>query len=101
MTRNDFIDLTLRAFENGALKKLIFSRPKGGEASKISCRLCAHRSQKFLAMEYSLPGNTVSQKNLTANGLKEELLPLFDRFGQVNLLTALGDAEWKTNKKGN
>ena len=101
MNRSDFIGLILSAFRKEALKKLIFSRPTDTEVSKITCRLCSHRGQKFLAMEYSLPGDTVSQKNLTEEKLTETLTPLFDSFSQVNLITTLSDAEWKINKKGN
>ena len=100
MTRSDFLDLILSAFRKEAIKKLVFSKPRNGEISKISCRLCAHRGQRFLAMEYSLPGNTVSQKNLTEDRLSGEISSLFEIFGQANLLTVLGDCEWKINKKG-
>ena len=100
MQIKDFIELGILAFQKEALKKIIFSRGKSGEVSKISCRLCAHRGNRFLAMEYSLPGNTVSQKNITEENLENELTPLFKIFGQVNLITALGDAEWKINKRG-
>ena len=59
----DFNKAALLSFKKEALKKIIFSRPVENAPEKISARLCAHRGQKFLAVEYSLPGNTVSQKN--------------------------------------
>ena len=99
MDKNEFFDLILTSVRREALKKLVFSRPVESEITKVSCRLCAHRAQRILAMEYSLPGNTVSQKNLPESSLSE-LLPLFDQYGQINLITTLGDAEWKRNKKG-
>ncbi len=99
MNRADFISLIERAAKAEAIKKLVFSKPKG-EISKISCRLAAHRGRRMLVMEYSLPGNTVSQKNAAEDNISAELTPLFDSFGQANLITTLGDAEWKEGKKG-
>ena len=95
-----FLDLIESSFTKEALKKLVFSRPREGEISKISCRLVAHRGRRLLAMEYSLPGNTVSHKNLTEEGLREELLPLLENYSQVNIITMMGDAEFKRSKGG-
>ena len=61
MNGTDFLTLIESAFRKEALKKLIFSRPKNSEIAKISCRLVAHRGRRVLAMELSLPGNTVSR----------------------------------------
>ena len=95
-----FISAVVTAFEKGALKKLVFSRPMTDAPAKISARLCAHRGQKILAAEYSLPGNTVSQKNFRADGIEAFLKDELPRYGQINLLTELGDAELKVGKKG-
>ena len=100
MTRTDFLDLIETSFKKEALKKLIFSRPKSGEISKVSCRLVAHRGRRFLAMEFSLPGNTVSHKNISEAELKEELVPYIENYRQVNLITTLGEAELKCSKSG-
>ena len=62
--KNDFIALVADSFGKEVLKKLVFSRPRSSEITKVSARLCAHRGRKILALEYSLPGNTVSQKNI-------------------------------------
>ncbi len=98
MNKQDFLSLIESAFRKEALKKLIFSRPSSGEINKISCRLCAHRGRRLLAMEMYLPGNTVSQKNISEDGLKKELMPLLDNYRQANLITHLGDAEYKAAK---
>lgn len=96
--KNDFCALVLEAFRREALKKLIFSRPRESEISKVTARLCAHRGRRILAFEYSLPGNTVSQKNFSEDGLQAELERLLSEYRQANLLTVLGDAEWKKGK---
>jgi hypothetical protein len=98
--KTDFIELTVRAFEREALKKLVFSRPVSGEVQKVSGRLCAHRGRRVLALEYSLPGNTVSHKNVAEQNVSEVVSDLLDGYKQANLITSLGDAEWKVSKGG-
>lgn len=100
MNKKDFTELIKLAFTREAIKKIVFSRPTDSEINKVSCRLCAHRGRRLLAMEYSLPGNTVSHKNIGYDELEGELLSLTDTYRQVNLITTLGDAEWKVNKSG-
>nr|MBE6545227.1 SAM-dependent methyltransferase [Oscillospiraceae bacterium] len=96
--KRDFLSLTESAFKKETLKRLVLSRPRDGEISKISCRLVAHRGRRMLAMEYSLPGNTVSHKNIGADELYKELLPLLENYRQANLITTIGDAEYKASK---
>ena len=98
--KNEFLTVLESAFKREALKKLILSRPKEGEIKKISCRLCAHRGRRLLAMEYSLPGNTVSHKNLGEDEFITEIETLLENYSQANLITTLGDAEWKRSKSG-
>lgn len=97
---NNFISLIKLAIDTGALKKLVFSRAESGDTEKIAARLCEHRKRRILALEYYLPGNTVSQRNVSAGDAERELLPLFDAYKQVNIITCLGSAEWKRSKKG-
>ena len=99
MNKTEFIDIISRAFETETLKKLVLSRPKAGEVNKISCRLVSHRGRRILAMEYSLPGDTVSHKNLSESELST-LGEIIEGYKQVNLITTLGDAELKCSKGG-
>jgi len=98
--KSDFLSIVIASFKKEVLKKLIFSRPRGTETVKVTGRLCAHRGRRILALEHSLPGNTVSQKNVNEENLEAELDALINFYGQVNLITTLGDAEWKTSKSG-
>jgi hypothetical protein len=93
-----FINLVLESFESGILKKIVFSRPKESEIKKISGRLVSHGNKTLLALEYSLPGDTVSHKNLEATAIRNELSGFFCEYCQANLLTTLGDIEWKISK---
>lgn len=100
MRAKEFLSLIEISFKKEALKKLVLSRPQSDEISKISCRLVAHRGRRLLAMEYSLPGNTVSHKNLCEESLADELAPILKNYKQANLITQLGDAEYKRSDKG-
>ena len=95
---SDFTSLVKSAAEKGVLKKLVLSKPRTSEVSKISTRLCSHRGKSILSMEYSLPGNTVSHKNLSLGAIDTELSLLLEEYRQANLITTLGDAEWKCSK---
>ena len=99
MSKDLFYNLVELAFQRERLKKLVFSRPKSSEISKISCRLVSHRQRKLLAIEFSLPGNTVSHKNLAESEL-HELKDLIEKYNQINLITTSGDAEFKCSKEG-
>ncbi len=98
--RNDFLSLTLLAFDAGVIKKLVLSRPTGEGAIKTSGRLCSHRRGTVLALEFSYPSGTVSQENLTRAELPERLSALLSSYKQANLITTLGDLEYKISKKG-
>ena len=65
MTKTElFIEAVKLSFNKDVIKKLVFSRPKSSEIQKVSARLVSHRGRRILAFEYSLPGNTVSHKNV-------------------------------------
>ena len=100
MKTSDFLALAEAAFKKEVLKKLVLSRPVTGEVKKISSRLCAHRGKRILAMEYSLPGDTVSHRNVGEDELSSVLSELLGNYSQANLITTLGDAEWKRSKNG-
>lgn len=98
--KNNFLSCVTDAFDKDVLKKLVFSRPRNAEIQKVSGRLCSHRHGKILALEYSLPGNTVSHKNLRADELGSAITELLDEYKQANLITTLGNVEWKISKSG-
>ena len=100
MNKDGFISLVTLAAEREAIKKLVLSRPASGEISKISCRLVSHRGKRLLAAEMSLPGNTVSQRNIPECDIASTLSEWLSVYRQANLITTLSDAEYKVNKKG-
>lgn len=98
--RDDLLGIVALAFDKGAIKKLVFSRPVSSEIQKVSGRMCAHRGKSILSLEYSLPGNTVSHKNLAREELSDALSPLTEEYRQVNLITTEGEAEYKLSASG-
>ena len=101
MTKTEaFIEAVQLSMEREVIKKLVFSRPKTSEVQKVSARLVAHRGRRMLAFEYSLPGNTVSHKNVGEDAVAEAISELISEYAQVNLITTLGDVEWKLSKSG-
>lgn len=98
--KNKFISLVKLSAEREALKKLVFSRPTKSEIQKISARLISHRNNRFLSFEYYLPGNTVSQKNVSISELEGELSALISEYKQANLITTVSDAEYKISSSG-
>ncbi len=98
---SDFYSLMLAAFQREALKKIVFSRPVSKQsAQKVTGRLCAHRGRRILALEYTLKDNTVSQRNVKEDELDNVIPPMMDEYGQVDLITVLGNAEFKRSAKG-
>ena len=101
MTKTEaFIEIATLSMQREIIKKLVFSRPKSSEIQKVSARLVAHRGRRMLAFEYSLPGNTVSHKNVSEDMVGDALDELLCEYSQANLITTLGDAEWKLSKSG-
>ena len=101
MTKQDeFVALATLAFESGAIKKLVFSRPIESEIKKVTGRLAQHKGRRLLALEYSLPGDTVKHKNIGESSLSSELTELCSEYMQANLITTAGDAEYKISKSG-
>jgi len=100
MTRSDFAALITLSAERGALRKIVFSKPLSGEVKKVSGRLVDMRGRIAISFEYSLPGDTVSQRNFSLAAVTEELLRLLSEYGQANLITSVSDAEYKLSKRG-
>ena len=98
--KDKFLDLIRRSAEREVIRKLVFSRPTNrDEASKVSVRAVCHRSQRFFAIEYT-KGDTVAQKNVKFEEGYALFRGLLEGYMQVNLLTSVGDAEYKSSKSG-
>ena len=84
--KDNVINTVLRLCENEALRKIVFSKPLCSEIKKISARLVSHRGRRMIAFELSLPGDTVSQRNVGEDTLAEALSEYIDGYSQINIL---------------
>jgi len=98
--QNSFITLATDCVRLEILKKLVFSRPRSSEIKKVSARLVSHRGKRLLAFEYSLPGNTVSHKNVGEDEAYGHIAELLSEYMQANLITTEGDVEYKISSSG-
>ena len=92
--------LCVRATENQTLRKLTFSKPTGDMPLRITARLTVGRGRHFLACEETLSGGKVRHTAASLEELEAFLTPLIAAYGQINLSTGVGDAEFRRSKKG-
>jgi hypothetical protein len=101
----EFAALAMQASQGSALKKMVFSRPVGGDNAdtvRIVGTLRTIGGAPALQLESFHSDNKAKHENLPLNKEGEaRLAARIAAFGQVNLLTTAGDAEYKQNKKGN
>ncbi len=101
----EFAALAMLASRASALKKTVFSRPVAGDNAEILRIVGTLRhigGAPVLQLESFHRDNKAKHENLPLNADGEaRLAASILAFGQVNLLTTAGDAEYKQNKKGN
>ena len=102
MTNNAYqamVELISAAAEKGAIKKAVLS--KSTNAATVKCTLTLRRvsGKTVLQAETFCADNKALHENITPNDT-ERLLVLASAWGQINLLTTLGDCELRSSKKG-
>ena len=97
---HELLALISLAADGGALRRLTLSRPTGGNAVRITGRLCLFRSESVLALEASEADGKVRHSRLSLPLDTEALRSLTTPFAQINLLTAEGDAEYRRSASG-
>ncbi len=89
------------AAETGKLTKLVLSKGVASVPKKKTARLCTLRGELCLAFEDTLCGGKVQHYHLSLSAFSEETVREFcDQYAQINLLTALGDVEYRRAKSG-
>lgn len=97
---DDVLSLLFDLAAAGYLKRAIFSRPSTGDSPRIDARLCNHKGELLLATERRCADGKVFHKNIPLERLETELPMLAAPYRQINLITTLGDGEYKRNDKG-
>ena len=99
--RQRICELAALAVRAGVLRKLVLSAPLEKDAPlRQSGKLVMHRERRIFLLETQYEGGRVSQKLIEPENAEAELATLIPLYGQVNLLTAEGDAELRVNRKG-
>ncbi len=94
--------LVFEAAHNQTLKKLVFSKPTDKRTVRIVGTLREIGGSVVLQLETFHADNKATHENLAVDSaLADALLPHITAFGQINLLTTAGDAEYRCNKRGN
>lgn len=94
------VSLLFDAAAAGKLRRAVFSRPENGDGSRVCARVCTHKGELLLATERHTADGKAFHQNLSLEGLREAILPLASPYMQINILTSLGDAEYKRSTKG-
>ena len=98
------VALLLRLIEKSAstetLKKLVLSRPSGGDIMKANVTLKFISGENVLQAETMHSDNKAKHQNIKI-GDNTPLIPLIETFSQINLNTTAGDCEFKRSKSGN
>ena len=90
--------ITLAA-KNNFLKKAILSRHTEGDATKTTLTVRVIGGRSCLQAESLHTDNKAKHKNLEL-GDTDALLSLLATAGQINILTTLGESEYRTGKSG-
>ncbi len=98
--RAELTDLIKVSFEASALKRIVLSKCEDKERKRLTVRPCTHKGKLLFAFEEQMSDGKALHRNLSYEeaivALEEALL----HYGQVNLLTAAGDVEYRRSKKG-
>ena len=104
IAQEQFAALAMQASRATALKKMVFSRPITGDNAQVLRIVGTLRvigGTPALQLESFRRDNKAVHENLPLDKEGEaRLAARVAEFGQVNLLTTAGDAEYKQNKKG-
>ena len=98
-----FAELVYETAERECLRRLVLSKPltpTSENPRKVTARLTLRRSQRVLFLEESFDTGRVRQYALSLAELKVALPPILSGYGQIDLLTSLGDATLLRSKKG-
>ena len=91
--------LITEAARKGVLKKAVLSKFTAGDATKATLTVRRIGGRTCLQAESFHTDNKAKHKNLEIGDL-DSLLSLLAVAGQINILTTVGDAEYRTAKSG-
>ena len=97
----EFFSCLFLSVSSGALKKIIFSKADSALPEKAVGRLCKIKGETHLAIEETVGNGKVNHKNIPLSAITESFCREFTQnYKQINLLTKVGDAEYRRSKSG-
>ncbi|MGM9682390.1 MAG: class I SAM-dependent methyltransferase [Eubacteriales bacterium] len=98
----EFAQLLCRSAERGLMKKAVFSKPNDKSITKMTLTLRRIGGNKVLQAEYLRADNKAIHKNFPFDSAVSDTIAMMcTEFGQVNLISACAQCEFKTSKSGN
>lgn len=98
-TRNNAVSLVLDAVSAGVLRKAVFSKPASAEELKTELSPVKIGERLMLRRVSLMKDGKAIQKNIAVDDA-ETLGALALAYSQINILTTVGDAEFKCSKSG-
>ena len=95
----ELIQIITLAAEKGALKKVTLSKPTDKTLLRAVLTVKRIGDKRMFQLERFLADNKATHKNFPLDD-EDTLSPLFEGFGQVNVITTAGDCERKRSKSG-
>ena len=97
----ELCQLLIRSAKMGVLRKAVFSKSQDKSIIKAVASPISVGGSACLQVEFFHTDNKATHKNISlSDDASSALLTIASGFGQINLLTALGDCEMRTSKSG-
>ena len=98
--RSELSSLLLLSANKGFLKKAVFSKPADKAVKKAVASVKSISDKLFLQAEYFMTDNKAIHKNLSLADGDAEISEMIGGFSQVNIITTLGECEYKRSSAG-
>lgn len=98
-TRNNTLELILAAANGRVLRKAVFSKPLSSDEIKTELSPVKIGGETMLRKVSYMKDGKAIQKNYVPDD-RAALSELVTAYGQINIITTLGDAELRTSKSG-
>ena len=93
-------ELILLCAQKQILKKAVFSKPEGEDTLRMTATLRIIKGRPALQAERLTRDNKAHHQNISLDGGAAELCSLVSEFRQVNIITTVGDSEYRRSASG-
>ena len=93
-------ELILLCAQKQILKKAVFSKPESENTLRMTATLRIIKGRPALQVERLTRDNKAHHQNISLDGGAAELCSLVSKFRQVNIITTVGDSEYRRSASG-